>query len=81
MRNVNRNVNYYRILADDAFDAINLESETRKIIAKEKERIKTRADVLRIFAESIAACARQFDKGYAQAVASDFPKSLLRPWN
>ncbi|OAA34233.1 reverse transcriptase [Beauveria brongniartii RCEF 3172] len=84
---VNPNANYYGILADeedeivDAFDAIDLESETRKIIAKEKERMTTRADVLRTFAESIAACARKFDHGYAHTVANDFTKSLLRHWN
>ncbi|KAJ6785852.1 hypothetical protein PWT90_08727 [Aphanocladium album] len=43
----NLNANYYGILADeadeitDALDAIDLESETRKIIAKEKERMTT----------------------------------------
>ncbi|KAM3462859.1 hypothetical protein MY5147_009760, partial [Beauveria neobassiana] len=86
-KDVNSNANYYGILANeedeivDAFDAIDLESETRKIIAKEKERMTTRADVLRTFAESIAACARKFDHGYAHTVANDFTKSLLRHWN
>lgn len=56
-KRANPNANYYGILADeadeitDALDAIDLESETRKIIAKEKERMTTRADVLRTFAE------------------------------
>ncbi|OAA62394.1 hypothetical protein LEL_10730 [Akanthomyces lecanii RCEF 1005] len=36
---------------------------------------------LRTFAESIAACARKFDDGYAHAVANDFTKSLLSHWN
>ncbi|PMB67577.1 hypothetical protein BM221_007247 [Beauveria bassiana] len=86
-KDVNPNASYYEILANeedeivDAFDAIDLESETRKIIAKEKERMTTRADVLRTFAESIAACARKFDHGYAHTVANDFTKSLLRHWN
>ncbi|OAA58361.1 hypothetical protein LEL_10891 [Akanthomyces lecanii RCEF 1005] len=84
----NPNANYYGILADededeavDTLDALDLEFETRKIIAKEKERMTTRADVLRTFAESIAACARKFDHGYAHAVANDFTKSLLHHWN
>ncbi|OAA57833.1 hypothetical protein LEL_10905 [Akanthomyces lecanii RCEF 1005] len=88
----NPNANYYGILADeeadedddgvlDTLDALDLESETRKIIAKEKERMTIRADVLRTFAESIAACARKFDHGYAHAVANDFTKSLLHHWN
>ena len=83
----NPNANYYEILADEAdettetLDAIDLESETRKIIAKEKERMTTRADVLRTFAESIAGCAREFDHGYAHAVANDFARSLLHHWN
>ncbi|KAF1730614.1 hypothetical protein CRV24_008683 [Beauveria bassiana] len=86
-RDTNPNANYYGILADeedeviDALDALDLESETRRIIAKEKERMTTRADVLRTFAESIAACARKFDHGYAHAVANDFTKSLLHHWN
>ncbi|OAA53114.1 hypothetical protein LEL_11030 [Akanthomyces lecanii RCEF 1005] len=86
-RDANPNANYYGILAEeeddiiDAFNAIDLESETRRIIAKEKEHMTTRADVLRTFAESIAACARKFDHGYAHAVANDFTKSLLRHWN
>ncbi|KAM3448545.1 hypothetical protein NHJ6243_010098 [Beauveria neobassiana] len=83
----NPNANYYGVLADeedefaDAFDALDLETETRKIITKEKERMITRADVLRTFAESIAAYARKFDHGYAHAVANDFTRSLLRYWN
>ncbi len=83
----NPNANYYGILADEAdeiadtLDAIDPESETRKIIAKEKERMTTRADVLRTFAESMAACARKFDHGYAHAVANDFTRSLLHHWN
>ncbi|TQV90232.1 hypothetical protein IF1G_11124 [Cordyceps javanica] len=85
-KDTNPNANYYGILADeeadedelvDTLDALGLESETRKIIAREKERMSTRADVLRTFAESIAACARKFDRGYAHAVANDFTKSLL----
>ena len=86
-KNANPNANYYGILADeedeiaDTFDTIDLESETRKIIAKEKERLTTRADVLRTFAESIAACARKFDHGYPHAVANDFTRSLLTHWN
>ncbi|OAA57839.1 reverse transcriptase [Akanthomyces lecanii RCEF 1005] len=87
-KNANPNANYYGILADededevvDTLDALDLEFETRKIIAKEKERMTTRADVLRTFAESIAACARKFDHGYAHAVANDFTKSLLHHWN
>lgn len=89
-KDANPNANYYRILADeeadedefvDTLNALDLESETRKIIAKEKERMITRADVLRTFAESIAACARKFDYGYAYAVANDFTRSLLRHWN
>ncbi|KAK8145321.1 hypothetical protein G3M48_004649 [Beauveria asiatica] len=85
-KDVNPNAKYYGILANeedetvDAFDAIDLESETRKTIAKEKERMTNRVDVLRTFVESIAACARKFDHGYAHAVA-DFTKSLLRHWN
>ncbi|KAM3565408.1 hypothetical protein ARSEF4850_001444 [Beauveria asiatica] len=43
-------------------------------------RMTNRVDVLRTFVESIAACARKFDHGYAHAVA-DFTKSLLRHWN
>ncbi|KGQ02481.1 Retrovirus-related Pol polyprotein from type-1 retrotransposable element R1 [Beauveria bassiana D1-5] len=86
-KDANPNANYYGVLADeedefaDAFDALDLETETRKIITKEKERMTTRADVLRTFAESIAACARKFDHGYAHAVANDFTRSLLRHWN
>ncbi|EJP60827.1 uncharacterized protein BBA_10230 [Beauveria bassiana ARSEF 2860] len=86
-KDINSNANYYGILANeedetvDAFDAIDLESETQKIIEKEKERMTTRADVLRTFAESIAACARNFDHGYAHTVGNDFTKSLLRHWN
>ncbi|KAF1732488.1 hypothetical protein CRV24_006376 [Beauveria bassiana] len=86
-KDANPNANYYGVLADeedefaDAFDALDLETETRKIITKEKERMTTRADVLSTFAESIAACARQFDHGYAHAVANDFTRSLLRHWN
>ncbi len=89
-KHANPNANYYGVLADeeadedefvDTVDALDLESETRKIIAKEKERMTTRADVLRTFAESIAACARKFDHGYAHAVANDFTKSLLHHWN
>ncbi|KAM3450338.1 hypothetical protein MY3296_006226 [Beauveria thailandica] len=62
-------------------DALDLESETRKIIAKEKKRMTTRADVLRTFAESIATCARKFDHGYAHVVANDFTRSLLHHYN
>ncbi|KAM3454107.1 hypothetical protein NHJ6243_008969 [Beauveria neobassiana] len=86
-RDTNPNANYYRILADeedeiiDTLDALDLESETRIIIAREKERMTTRADVLRTFAESIAACARKFDHGYTHAVANDFTRSLLHHWN
>lgn len=89
-KDTNPNANYYGILADeeagedeivDTLDALDLESETRRIIAKEKERMATRADVLRTFAESIAACARKFDHGYAHAVANDFTRSLLHHWN
>ncbi|KAM3554286.1 hypothetical protein ARSEF4850_006526, partial [Beauveria asiatica] len=86
-QDANPNANYYEVLADeedefaDVFDAIDLETETRKIITKEKERMTTRADVLRTFAECIAACARKFDHGYAHAVANDFTRSLLRHWN
>ncbi|OAA58363.1 hypothetical protein LEL_10893 [Akanthomyces lecanii RCEF 1005] len=86
-KDANPNANYYGVLADeedefaDTFDALDLETETRKIITKEKERMTTRADVLRTFAESIAACARKFDHGYAHAVANDFTRSLLRHWN
>ncbi|KAJ4159589.1 uncharacterized protein LMH87_007530 [Akanthomyces muscarius] len=65
----------------DTLDALDLESETRRIIAKEKERMTTRADVLRTFAESMAACARKFDHSYAHAVANDFTRSLLHHWN
>ncbi|TQV90123.1 endonuclease/reverse transcriptase [Cordyceps javanica] len=63
-KDANPNANYYEILADDCDefldtpDTLDLEAETRKIITKEKERMTTRADVLRTFAESIAACAR-----------------------
>ncbi|XWX00432.1 hypothetical protein V2A60_008452 [Cordyceps javanica] len=77
-KDANPNANYYGVLADeedepaDAFDALDLETETRKIITKEKERMTTRADVLRTFAESIASCARKFDHSYAHAVANDF---------
>ncbi|EGX92250.1 hypothetical protein CCM_03620 [Cordyceps militaris CM01] len=70
----------------DTPDTRHLEAETRKIIAKEKERMTTRADVLRTFAESIATCARKFDHGDAHAVANDFtgfsnavPQPKLRP--
>ncbi|KAJ3472514.1 hypothetical protein NLG97_g10926 [Lecanicillium saksenae] len=83
----NPNTNYYGILADEAdeitdtLDAINLESETRKIITKEKERITTRADILRTFTESIASCARKFNHNYAHAITNDFTRSLLRHWN
>ncbi|KAM3448846.1 hypothetical protein NHJ6243_010060, partial [Beauveria neobassiana] len=86
-KDANPNANYYEILADDydefldTPDTLDLEAETRKIITKEKERMTTRADVLRTFAESIAACARKFDHGYAHAVANDFTRSLLRHWN
>jgi hypothetical protein len=86
-KDANPNANYYEILADDndelldTSNALDLEAETRKIIAKEKARMTTRADVLRTFAESIAACARKFDNGYAHAVANDFTRSLLRHWN
>ncbi|KAM3463150.1 hypothetical protein MY5147_009717 [Beauveria neobassiana] len=86
-RDTNPNANYYGILADeedeiiDTLDALDLESETRRIIAREKERMTTRADVLCTFAESIAACARKFDHGYAHAVANDFTRSLLHHWN
>ncbi|KAJ3478791.1 hypothetical protein NLG97_g8481 [Lecanicillium saksenae] len=83
----NPNANYYDVLAEgedgivSAFDAIDLETETQRIITKEKERMNTRTEVLRTFAESIATCARKFDHGYAHAVANDFTKSLLRHWN
>ncbi len=89
-RDTDPNANYYGILANeeanedelvDTLDAVDLESEARKIIAKEKERMTTQADVLRTFAESIAACARKFDHGYARAVAHDFTRSLLHHWN
>ncbi|TQV90166.1 hypothetical protein IF1G_11165 [Cordyceps javanica] len=89
-KDTNPNANYYGILADeevdedeiaDTLDVIDLESGTRKIIAKEKERMSNRADVILTFTESIAACARNFDHGYAHAVANDFTKSLLHHWN
>ncbi|KAM3470793.1 hypothetical protein MY5147_006199 [Beauveria neobassiana] len=31
--------------------------------------------------DSIAACVRKFDHGYAHTIANDFTKSLLRHWN
>ena len=86
-RDTNPNASYYGILADeedeiiDILDALDLASKTSKLIAKEKERMTTRADVLRTFAETIATCAREFDHGYAHAVANDFTRSLLHHWN
>uniref|UniRef100_A0ACC1R6N7 Uncharacterized protein n=1 Tax=Lecanicillium saksenae TaxID=468837 RepID=A0ACC1R6N7_9HYPO len=86
-RDVNPDANYHELLTDEddkspeTSDALDLEAETRMIIAKEKKRMTTPADVLRTFAEAIAACARKFDHGDAHAVANDFTRSLLRHWN
>ncbi|KAM3451254.1 hypothetical protein NHJ6243_009636 [Beauveria neobassiana] len=85
-KDANPNANYYGVLANeedefaDAFNALDLETETRKIIIKEKERIITRADVLRTFVESIAAYARKFDYSYAYAIANDFTAWLYGTW-